>query len=257
MEVRILGAHSIEVKDMRMTSLLIDGVLAIDAGSLTSSLSLTEQQRIKAILLTHQHFDHTRDLVTFGANGAMFSSPVRVHALGQALDVITSCLLDGRMYVDFSKWPSEEAPFLQTEIITPYEKKMVEDYEILAIPVKHAAPAVGYQVVSQEGKSMFYTGDTGPGFSASWEHISPQLLITEVSGLNKHEDLLRRVGHLSAKLLKEELVRIRQVKEYLPRVIAVHISPHYEGDIRREIDEIAEEMGITIEVGYEGMMISL
>ncbi len=49
MEVRILGAHSTEAKGLRMVSLLIDSVLALDAGGLTSSLSLSEQQKVRAV----------------------------------------------------------------------------------------------------------------------------------------------------------------------------------------------------------------
>ena len=44
MEVRILGAHSSEAEGQRMVSFLIDGVLVLDAGGLTSALSLSEQQ---------------------------------------------------------------------------------------------------------------------------------------------------------------------------------------------------------------------
>ena len=68
MEIQILGAHQLESKGTRLTSLLIDGTLAIDAGGLTSALSLPEQEKIKTVLLTHHHFDHSRDLVTLAAN---------------------------------------------------------------------------------------------------------------------------------------------------------------------------------------------
>lgn len=132
METRILGAHSIETKGFHMTSLLIDNILALDAGGLTSTLSLSEQQKIKAILLTHQHFDHSRDLVTFGANGAMNDNSVEIYAPSQTLDIINSCLLDGKIYIDFSKWPSEENPFLQIKVIEPFKVQVIQGYKILA-----------------------------------------------------------------------------------------------------------------------------
>ena len=68
MRVRVLGAHQLETRDTRLTSFLIDGVLAVDAGSLTSGLTLEEQESVEAILITHHHFDHCRDLLTFGLN---------------------------------------------------------------------------------------------------------------------------------------------------------------------------------------------
>ena len=257
MEIQVLGTHTTEAKGMRLASFLIDGTLALDAGGLTSSLSLSEQEKVKTILLTHHHFDHVRDLVMLGANGAMFSTPVEVYALSQTLDIVSSCLLDGRMYVDLSKWPSAEKPFLQLKTIEPLERQFTEDYEILPVPVKHSVPAVGYQVTSKDGKSLFYTGDTGPGLSTCWEHISPQLLMIEVSGCNEVGDFLRSVGHLSALLLKDELSQFRQIKGYLPRIVAVHIPPQYQKEVEREVGDVARELGADITVAYEGMSIAL
>ena len=71
MHVRILGAHNIETASTRLTALLVDGRLALDAGALTSTLTLAEQDEIRAVLLTHHHFDHARDLVTLGMNAGI------------------------------------------------------------------------------------------------------------------------------------------------------------------------------------------
>jgi cAMP phosphodiesterase len=256
MEVRILGAHCIEAEGMRMSSILIDDILALDAGGLTGGLSLTAQQKIRAIFLTHPHFDHSRDLVALGANCGMISDPVKVYALNNTIDIVTSCLLDGRMYIDFSKYPSKEKPFLQMETIEPLEARTVEGYEVLAVPVNHFVSSIGFQITSN-GKSLFYTGDTGPDLSRCWETISPQLLLIEVSGINESEEFLRKVGHLSAKLLKEELIQFHRIKEYFPRVIVIHVTPRYEDVIRKEVQEASSELGTSIEIGYEGMEISL
>ncbi|MFC2050789.1 MBL fold metallo-hydrolase [Chloroflexota bacterium] len=257
MEIRILGAHSTEAKGLRLVSLLIDNVLALDAGGLTSSLSLTEQRQVRTILLTHHHFDHTRDLVTFGANGVTFPQPVDIYALSQTLEVVNSCLLDGKMYADFSKLPSEEKPFLQLNVIEPLQRQNIQGYDVLPVPLHHTVPSVGYQVTSKDGKSLFYTGDTGPEMAACWQNISPQLLIIEVSGTNKAQDFLKSVGHLSAGFLKEELVQFRQMKQYLPRVVVVHIPSQFQREVEQEVKEVAQELGISIDIGYEDMRITL
>jgi len=239
-----------------MSSILVDNILALDAGGLTASLSLEDQQKIRAILLTHHHFDHSRDLITLGANCGKFSDPVKVYALSRTIEIVNSCLLDGRMYLDFSKYPSPEKPFLQMETIQPFETKSVEGYDVLAIPVNHPVSSVGFQVTSN-GKSLFYTGDTGPDLAECWGKISPQLLIIEATGINEADDFLREVGHLSAQLLKQELRQFHHIKGYFPRVVVVHITPQYENEIRREIQEISQELGTSIEIGYEGLEISL
>lgn len=258
MKVQILGAHLAEQKGARLTSLLIDGVLVVDAGGLTSALSLPEQKKIKTVLLTHHHFDHTRDLVTLAANAAYYwQGQLVVYALRYTLDIVTTCLLDGKIYADFLKYPSKEKPTLILEAIEPYSRKTIAGYDVLAVSVKHSVPAVGYQITSSDGKSLFYTSDTTVGISDCWQHISPQLLITEVSGPNKYEDWLKKVGHFSARLLKEELTKFRQLKGYLPRVIVIHIGNPFEQEIKEEVARVAQELEADISLGYEDMKITL
>ena len=258
MEIQILGAHSAELKGARLTSLLIDGTLVVDAGGLTSALSLPEQKKIKTVLLTHHHFDHTRDLVTLAANaGYYWRGQLVVYALRYTLDIVTNCLLDGKIYANFLEYPSKEKPTLILEAIEPYSRKTIAGYDVLAVPVKHSVPAVGYQITSSDGKSLFYTSDTTVGISDCWQHISPQLLITEVAGPNKYGDWLKKAGHLCAGFLKEELIQFRQLKGYLPRVIVIHIGNLFEQEIKEEVAQVAQELEADISLGYEDMKITL
>ena len=257
MEIQILGAHQFESKGARLTSLLIDGTLVIDAGGLTSALSVPEQEKIKTVLLTHHHFDHTRDLVTLAANAGYRREQLVVYGLRYTLDIITTCLLDGKMYINFLEYPSKEKPTVILEAIEPYSRKIIAGYDVLAVPVKHSVPAVGYQITSSDGRSLFYTGDTTVGISNCWQHILPQLLITEVAGPNKYGDWLKKAGHLCAGLLKEELIQFRQLKGYLPRVIVIHIGNPFEQEIKEEVAQVAQELEADISLGHEDMKITL
>ena len=232
--------------------------MVVDAGGLTSALSLPEQKKIKTVLLTHHHFDHTRDLVTLAANAAYYwRRQLVVYALRYTLDIVTNCLLDGQIYANFLEYPSKEKPTLILEAIEPHSRKTIAGYDILAVPVKHSVPAVGYQITSSAGKSLFYTGDTTVGISDCWQHISPQLLITEVAGPNKYGDWLKKAGHLCAGFLREELMQFRQLKGYLPRVIVIHIGNPFEQEIKEEVAQVAQELGADISLGYEDMKITL
>ena len=258
MKIQILGAHLAEQKGARLTSLLIDGVLVVDAGGLTSALSLPQQKKIKTVLLTHHHFDHTRDLVTLAANAAYYwQGQVVVYALRYTLDIVTTCLLDGKIYANFLEYPSKEKPTLILEAIEPYSRKTIDGYDVLAMPVKHSIPTVGYQITSSDGKSLFYTSDTTVGISDCWQHVSPQLLIAGVVGPNKYGDWLKKAGHLCAGLLKEELMQFRQLKGYLPRVIVIHIGNLFEQEIKQEVAQVAQELEADISLGYEDMKIIL
>jgi len=257
-EIQVLGAHLAEAKGARLTSLLVDGVLVIDAGGLTSALSFPEQKKIETVLLTHHHFDHTRDLVTLAANaGYYWRKQLAVYAPRYTLDIVTSCLLNGKIYTNFFEYPSKEKPTLILEVIEPYSRKTIAGYDVLAVPAKHSVPAVGYQITSSDGKSLFYTGDTTVGVSECWQHISPQLLITEVAGPDKYEDWLKKAGHLCPRLLREELIQFRRLKGYLPRVIVIHIGNPYEQEIKEEVAQVAQELEADISLGYEDMKLTL
>jgi len=256
MEIRILGAHNLESADARMASILIDGVLAIDAGSLTSTLSLSEQERLRSILLTHYHFDHIRDIPIIGMN--IFSlGTIHLYSLTAVFDALTSHIINDDIYPDFSKKPSPESPALRLCPIEPLKPQVIDGYTVLAVPVHHAVPTVGYQVTSVDGKSVFYTSDTGPGLSACWEAISPDLLITEATMPNRFEEFVIRTGHLSPRLLKQELIDFRRIKGYLPPVVLIHRSPQMEDEIKGEVEAELGDIDTTITFGYEGMRIQL
>ncbi len=258
MEIQILGAHLAEVKGARLTSLLIDRTLVVDAGGLTSALSLPEQKKIETVLLTHHHFDHTRDLVTLAANaGYYWRKQLVVYAPRYTLDIVTGGLLSSKLYTNFLEYPSEEKPTVILEAIEPYSRKNIDGYDVLAVPVKHSAPTVGYQITSSDGKSLFYTGDTTVGISECWQHISPELLIAEVAGPNKYADWLEKAGHLCAEFLRQELIQFRQLKGYLPRVIIIHIGNPYEQEIKEEVAQVAQELEADITLGYEDMKVTL
>lgn len=121
MEVQVLGAHLAEEKGARLACILIDGVLAVDAGGITSALSLPEQKKIETVLLTHHHFDHTRDLVTLAANaGYYWRKQLAVYGLRYTLDIVTDCLLGGKMYTNFFGYPDKEKPTVVLEAVEPY-----------------------------------------------------------------------------------------------------------------------------------------
>ena len=89
MDIHILGAHNCESQKSRLISLLIDEVLAIDAGSLTSNLSFEAQQKLKAVLLTHQHYDHVRDIPALGMNFYLEKATINVYATQPVYDALS------------------------------------------------------------------------------------------------------------------------------------------------------------------------
>jgi len=255
-DIQILGAHNCESHKSRLTSLLIDEVLAVDAGSLTSSLSFEAQQKLKAVFLTHQHYDHIRDIPTLGMNFYLSKATINIYALQSVHDALANYLLNGEIYSKFLEKP-EDKPTIRFTVIEPGKSEQVAGYSILAVPVNHNVPTVGYQVTSPDGKVVFYTGDSGPGLIDCWKCISPQLLIVEVTASDKFKESAGNGGHLTPTLLKQELITFRELKGYLPQVITVHMSPGLEVEIEAEIATVAAELNSSITLAYEGMLIHL
>jgi ribonuclease BN (tRNA processing enzyme) len=255
-EIRILGAHNIESKTTGTISLLIDGVLAIDAGALTSRLTFAEQQKLKAVLLTHQHYDHIRDIPALAMNFWLHDNAIDIYGTQTTYDVLKSHLVDDVIYPDFFARPPEK-PALRFNEVKPGGEIAIAGYNVLAVEVGHSVPAIGYQIAASDGKKVFYTADTGPGLAEVWRKISPDLLMVEVTALNKYHDFALKAGHLTAELLQRELESLREIQEDLPRIVLVHMNPLDEKGIKREIMKVAGALNTTIQFGREGMRLRL
>lgn len=252
MELKILGAHNCVSTRTQCLSLLVDGRLALDAGNLAGGLDLAGQERFEALLLTHQHYDHVRDLPALGMNLYLSQQSLDIYALEEAREVIIRHLLDGAMYPDFLRLP-EAAPTFRFHALTPLKEVDIAGYGVLPVPVPHSVPTVGYQVTSPDGGRLFYTGDTGAGLGECWRQIAPDLLVIEVTAPDRFlRDGLER-KHITPSILKSELVEFRRLKGYLPPVVAVHMSPAVEDEIARETAAVAAELNADIRLADEGM----
>lgn len=251
MIVRFLGTHNAESRNTRLVSFLIDDTLAVDAGSLASELSFLEQEKIKAILLSHGHYDHIRGIPAFAFNNSHHAT--KVFGTQQTLEILCSHLIDGVIYPKFTDSTSFLGkPALELCTLEPLKSEDVEGYRVLAIPVNHGIDTVGFEITSEDGKKIFYTGDTGPGLVSLWEHVSPHLLIADVTFPNRFENVAKDAKHLCPEMLKVELMEFRRVKGYLPQVVLIHLSPCFEEEIRGEAQEMATGLGLSIGIACEG-----
>jgi ribonuclease BN (tRNA processing enzyme) len=252
MEIRILGAHNTETKTSRMSGVLVDGIIALDAGALTSSLSMDEQLKLEAVLLTHQHYDHIRDVPILGMNLRISGKSVNLYALPETLTLLKDSIINGVLYSRFYEWP-EDNPALRFVPILPGEEFHLGSYRVLPVSMPHSVPAVGYLIKNQKNKSVFYTGDTGLGFATGVAPLAPDTLIVEVTSSNHFGGPDWAKKHLCPDFLKRELVEFKQIAGYLPRVICVHMYEPLEEEIKTELSEVAEKLGAEIIPAVEGL----
>lgn len=256
MNIQILGAHNCESPTTSCICLLIDDTLAVDAGGLTSNLSIPNQQKLEAILLTHQHYDHIRDIPGIALNLSLRGGSIKIYSTPEVRDTIETHLLNGKVYPRFQELPAAK-PTIRFNAIKPYTLQNINGHEILPIPVNHFDTTVGYEISDRHGKKLFYTADTGPGLAVIWKLISPQLLIIDVTMPNVYEEFARETGHLTPNLLKNELISFREIRGYLPQVLAVHMDARLERRIKDEISGVGEALNITITMAREGMTLNI
>ncbi len=253
MDIKILGAHNTESKSTRMNCILINNEIALDAGGLTSSLSLKAQLKLKAICLTHGHYDHVRDIPALGMNLYLNGGNLDICTTKAVFETLTAYLLNDDLYPNWFK--RSVFNFVQMEY---YQPQMVKEYVLTAIPVNHSVPPAGYQVVDNSGKAVFYTGDTGADLSECWSRVSPQLLIIEVTAPNRFEESIGKgAKHLTPRLLKQELTNFKTIKGYIPEVLIVHMNPPLEEEIKSELTTVATSLNCRITLSFEGMKIKL
>ena len=169
MKISFLGAHNTESRDTKPVSLLVDAILALDCGGLTSSLSFSEQLELRAVLLSHQHYDHIKDIPLLGMNLFLNNASIDVYSITSVYEKIKDYLLNEDLYPRFMD-EAEGGATIRFHVVKPYQKFKIDDYSILPLPVTHSVPAVGYQITSADGKTFFYAGDTGPGLADCWRH---------------------------------------------------------------------------------------
>ena len=256
MEIKILGAHNTESLNTRLAGILVDGVLALDAGSLTSSLGLDEQLKLEAVLLTHRHYDHIRDIPALGMGLFLSGKSLDIYAPTDALKVLTDYCLNGDIYPRFTHKPAEK-PVLVFKPVNPGKEFDIGSYHVLPVAMPHSVPSVGYLIEGAAKGRMFYTGDTGLGFADSITKLAPDVLIVEVTAPSRFGDIDWEGKHLTPAFLEEELAGFRAVCGYLPRIYCVHMSKVLEDEIKAELSEVAGKLGADITTAHEGIVITL
>jgi ribonuclease BN (tRNA processing enzyme) len=256
MEIKFLGAHNVQSADVAFTCVLIDNTIAVDAGSLVHGLTFDELKKLKGVLLTHAHFDHMRDIPAVGMAIAQMKLSLDIYGSQSVYDSLMTYMLNDGIYIDFTKRP-EKDPTLRVHIIEAGKKENVAGYEVLPVKVEHSKPATGFQVTSPEGKKVFVTSDTGPGLTDAWKQIKPDLLVTEVTVPNSEDEFAHKAGHLTPKLLQQELESFKNIRNYLPKVVLMHMSPFGEKEIREELKDVEKALEIKLIVAREGMRIKV
>ncbi len=249
MEFRVLGSFGGDSPVCRMTSFLVDGCVAVDAGAITRALTIDEQRRVRHVLITHTHMDHTTTLPflienSFGSN----DRPVSIFCTKRVLAGVRRHVFNNDTWPDFTRIPNHLYPsvrFEEIEIERPFLITGLPsgDLEVTAIEVNHIVPTTGL-LLRQGSSSIIFTSDTGPT-DRIWEVANQtadlRALITEVSFPNRLQNVADVSLHLTPATLARELAKLeREVEVYL-----YHYKPPYVEELREEIAATALPHPVT------------
>lgn len=235
MRLRVLGCSGGELPRHKTTCFLLDGTVALDAGALTSSLSLEELLAVDHVVLSHSHFDHVKDVPLMAdLLVGRRRRPVKVHASTECAQTLRDSVFNDRLWPDFTRIPNRESPVLELVPFEPTQSFRAGRLTFRPVPVCHPVESVGF-VVSDGKSELAVSGDTGPTVDF-WRRVNGarklKALMVEVSFPNELQGLADVSGHLTPNTLATELAKLD--RNGIP-VLLYHLKPAYAAALRREV----------------------
>jgi cAMP phosphodiesterase len=234
MKLKVLGCYGGNMPGYGMTSFLVNDTVALDAGWVSQALPIEDQVRVRDILISHSHLDHTCALPFLIDNN--FSHPgfnVRIYALRDVIASMKNHLFNNHTWPDFTSLPNRTNPVLRLIEVVPEKPFVINGLTFRALPVSHIVPTAGF-LVEDKRSAIAFSSDTGPT-QRFWDVVNSmkklKAVITETSFPNDLQELARVSGHLTPATLDKELGKLkRNVPVYI-----YGLKPKYVKTLRQQI----------------------
>ena len=234
MRIKVLGCSGAEFPGHNLPGFLLDNKILFDGGSITNVLDKKSQLKIENIFITHAHLDHIKG-IPFLADNIIIESrrhKVNILSVSPVIRTIRKNILNSSVWPDFTL-----KGILRLKELKVGQEIKIDGLTVIPFRVSHSVPTVGYLAEDIKGRRLFYSGDTGPS-DETWKKLGKKrihCLIIEVTFPSRMEDTAVRTGHLTPRLLKNELLKIR----YLPeKVFITHLKPQYFKIIETELQRL-------------------
>jgi ribonuclease BN (tRNA processing enzyme) len=241
-KLHVLGCHGGELPKYRTTCFLIDGVLALDAGALTASLTLDELAKVDDVLVSHSHFDHVKDLplladLIIGRR----ETPITIHASVECAKTLRENMFNDALWPDFTQLPTKKAPVVRIKPFKPGSSLKIGKYRVQTVQVSHPVESCGF-IVSDGDSSVAMSGDTGPT-EELWKVLNKtknlRALLLETSFPNEMQKLADVSGHLTPHTLKGELAKFERNGTH---VLLYHLKPAFVSQLKKELEGMPVEV---------------
>ena len=244
MKVRIVPSATDGSDQQFLTSFILNGVLAVDAGCIGLYGTPREQAEIANVVLTHSHTDHVCSLPAFAMNLLdLCGRATVVWAHEPVLESLREDVFNGRTWPDFLTLMPLGEPIVQLRSIRPRVPFELDGLWLTAIPVNHPVPTMGY-IIEDDTSAIIICTDSGPT-EELWERArSLEKLTTVFAGVSfpdECEILAEVSGHLTPKLLHTQIANLSPGV----RVVAVHIKAARRGEVIAQLNALGRP-GLSI-----------
>jgi ribonuclease BN (tRNA processing enzyme) len=235
MRVQILGmsTHG-ATRRQYVSSYLINGTIAVDAGSLGIYGAPHEQEMIRHVFLTHSHADHTATLPIFIENAWTPAGKCpRIYGSTETLDAVHRHIFNDVMWPDFIALSKKMPPFLHLCPLKPEVPVQADGLRITPVPVDHLVPTFGY-VIADGQSAIIIAGDTGPTdrlWKVAHQTAGLKAIFLEVCFPNSMKLIAEASLHLTTEMFAREIGKMPPGI----KVVAVHIKVRYRDQVVREL----------------------
>jgi ribonuclease BN (tRNA processing enzyme) len=233
-----------------MTCLLINGTIALDAGSLSQALSIERQVGVHSIVLSHSHMDHTSSLPFFIENVyGKGKRAIDIHASEATVYAIRKYLFNNATWPDFTRLPNHLVPAVRFEEFKSEEPLTVDGVTFTPIPVDHLVPTHGF-LIEHDGAAVLWSSDTGPT-RRFWEIANRTPNLKALCIDTSFDNSLQQVADLSLHLTPQTLeVELRKLERRVP-ILLHHLKPPCVGRIHEEVRRLRNPDLEFLEQGKE------
>lgn len=232
-----------------LTCFVIDGRVAIDAGSLAMSATEEHRANIRDIVLTHAHLDHIAGLPLFIDDlFSVLTEPIRIHAATSVIEVLERDIFNWDVYPSFSELTNDSGAVIEYVPFAADAEFQVAHLTIRALSVNHKVPSVGF-IISDGSSKIALTGDTAE-MDMFWSELESEedltALLIECAFPDEMGELAHVSHHLTPKGLERELEKFG--RDECP-VYCVNIKPTFREQVIRQIGQFSGRKPEILEVG--------
>jgi|YNPBryunderm2012_1023409.scaffolds.fasta_scaffold28763_2 ribonuclease BN (tRNA processing enzyme) len=220
-----------------LSTFLVDGVLAIDAGGLGMAWPPEQLAKIEHVFITHSHIDHLAGLAIFLDTVYQLGPPPTIHALPATLESMREDLFNDRLFPDFVRLSQNISPFLHLAEVHPDKPVQAGRHTLTAVLMAHPVPTVNYLIDDGDLVVALLTDTLLLPTVFARLAATPRLaaVFLECAFPQTQARLAANSGHLTpAKFAEAARIFPTEIPIY-----AIHIKPRYYHEVVTELKKLS------------------